>query len=309
MGVTMRRSFPFLAFLLAAIWASGLDCSSQADEQSAQPLPALIATDAPTAKRIDEVLVEMDRGYGGTLVTEPHDAALDSAAFVQRYLRRFAIPNALHDYSYRFERLLDRLYSFPQPLEDISLDADIWAAYRAFEVGTGGAASYKDGGVSQHLASARDVLWLYLGVNAKRITADGKRRMWWIERFCVDAALPRERLARSFAVLEMITSSHETTVTNMLRILPQNTKTLAGAAGLSWFADSLGLGWQTWGIDPQNLPHPASRRGQRRSSSVANRTGMGDRSGKLVGLPAILRGLIVRARGAAFWACERVAAN
>src|SRR6185295_18779131 len=73
----------------------------------------------PQRARIDAVVSELRRGYGGTLVVAPHDDVLDSAAFLAHYLRAFALPDpGIFIYDYRFERILARLSGAPEVLAD-----------------------------------------------------------------------------------------------------------------------------------------------------------------------------------------------
>ena len=81
---------------------------------------------------VDQVIEEMKKGYGGTLVTKKGpDDALDSSFFLSRYLREFSSPenkSSLKDYDYRFERILARASEYPTMLDDPRLD---WDLYRA----------------------------------------------------------------------------------------------------------------------------------------------------------------------------------
>ncbi len=86
-------------FLFLGITLSTLD---------AAPDEIPIHVDDKTAARISEVIKEVESGYGGTLVTSPENPAIDSAAFVERYVEAFKDPTELKSYDYRFERLLAR---------------------------------------------------------------------------------------------------------------------------------------------------------------------------------------------------------
>jgi len=238
---------------MPALVMLGLVALGHAEEAA---LPALIAVDAQQTARIDTVLQEMERNHGGTLVCDPADAALDSAAFVQRYLRRFGGPQNLPDYDYRFERLLSRLSQYPAPLADPRLDHDIWQAYRTYESVTHGATSYRKGDTIHGLDNARDLLWMYLTAQAGPICADPSRRAQWLDRLLVDPGTPAERLARSFAVLQLIAAVRGVHDHPLQVRLANDVALDAGSAGLRWFAERLGLGCIVWGINPATLPRP-----------------------------------------------------
>jgi hypothetical protein len=230
--------------------------SPAASTSDAMNLPPLITVTKHQEERIDSVLTELDRNYGGTLVCDPADAALDSSAFVQRYLRRFASAGPAKTYSYRFERLLARLSQFPGPLDDARLDADIWASFRAYEAEVAAATDPQESFAQHDLTSARDLLWTYLGKHAKRIQADASRKVWWLDRLFVDPATPAQRLAHAFAVLELVEATRNAPDVQSYAPADRKAPPPSGAAGLAWFAGRLEVGWRVWGLDPATLPAP-----------------------------------------------------
>lgn len=214
-----------------------------------------IHVDEETAARISTVIKEVQSGYGGTLVTSPKNPAIDSSAFVERYLGAFKDPAELKNYDYRFERLLARVTKFPDPLEDPRLDDAIWSAYTELEAKQPGKTSYQVGDTVYILDSARDLLWTYLGVQAPEIRKSPERRNWWMERLLAPGT-EVERLARSFAAIHLINQVQEKMVDLIVWDVPRQTEIPTGQAGLNWFADQKSINWTLWGCDPMELAAP-----------------------------------------------------
>ena len=215
-----------------------------------------IQVDEETAARISTVIKELQSGYGGTLVTSPKNPAIDSSAFVERYLGAFKDPTELKSYDYHFERLLARVTQFPDPLEDPRLDGAIWSAYVEFEAKQPGKTSYQVGDTVYILDSARDLLWTYLGVQAPEIRKSPERRKWWMERLLAPGT-EVEQLARCFAAIHLINQVKEKMVDLIVWDVPLQTEIPTGQAGLDWFADQKSIHWTLWGCDPKELAAPS----------------------------------------------------
>jgi len=206
--------------------------------------------------RIEAVLAEMQRNYGGTMVCDPEDAGIDSPAFVERYLEKFGTPGkSMGDYDYRFERLLARVSEYPKALEDARLDEPVWKAYEQFERSQPGKTTYQTGNVVHSLDSARDLFWIYLGTHAEGIKKDAERRKAWMERLLAPAS-ETEELARSFAALQLVSAIQKGSPALVVMDLEKDAKLPAGRGGLDWFADKVKLTWTLWGADPESLPAP-----------------------------------------------------
>lgn len=162
--------------------------------------------------RIDEVIEEVRGGYGGTLVCEPQNDDLDSAAFLAHYLRAFGDPVNFTAYDYQFERILSRLSATPSVLADPQLDWDIWRAYLLYEntvaiVGD----SYKAGPygrfVRHDLDGAKNLLWMHLSNNADAIRASHTRQKWWIDQLTRGLRAPGGRPMRRWYLLQLVSLS------------------------------------------------------------------------------------------------------
>jgi hypothetical protein len=164
---------------------------------------------APTRqKRIDDVIDELRRGYGGTLVCDPHDEALDSAAFLAHYLRAFSSPDAgIRSYDYRFERIMSRLSEHPEALQDRRLDWDIWRAFLVYENFTDGSGHFKAENTIYNLDSAADLLWVYLDLNGHAVKSDKARLAWWIDVLTHDLRAPGGRPLRRWLLLQLVAST------------------------------------------------------------------------------------------------------
>ena len=124
------------------------------------------------------------------LEKSPHPY-MDTPEFMAFFLRAFAeLTEPLHDYVYRFERLMARVSGHMPMLADARLDWDMWRAWLLFENTVNTSNSYKDeyeyngrkDSVISLLTGARELLWNYLSYNADAILKDPKRRAWWIAR-------------------------------------------------------------------------------------------------------------------------------
>ena len=133
--------------LLTTTFVCLVSCDSLtcADEPQKPASKSFALSDAPVIKvdkkkksRINQVIRELKRGYGGTLVVAAPDPVIDSPEFVAYYVRALAEPDdatveGLSSYSYRFERLINRHWSSPEVLKDPRLDWDLWRAFLIFE--------------------------------------------------------------------------------------------------------------------------------------------------------------------------------
>lgn len=164
-------------------------------------------------KRIEEVIGEVRRGYGGTLVTSPPDKVLDSSAFLSAYLRAFAKLDGkgLATYDYRFERILARLSGAEAVLEDARLDWDVWRAFLVYEnrvAAHGDVNEYRSGLIFiKSLDSAKDLLWGYLAHNTKEIRGDNRRLHWWFDAITEGVKAPGGRPLRRWFLLQLLSSS------------------------------------------------------------------------------------------------------
>jgi hypothetical protein len=173
--------------------------------------PDLPAT--PEAKaRIQTVVDELKRGYGGTLVVSGPDDAIDSPPFVSAYLRAFAVPDEkdVQGYDYLFERLLARVAGAPAALDDARLDWDVWRAYLCYEsfvAGTEHYNNYQLGNTIYGLDGAKDLLWIYLGRQAEQIRNDERRRAWWIQAATHGMKPAGNRPLRRWILLQLLSAT------------------------------------------------------------------------------------------------------
>jgi hypothetical protein len=238
--------------------------------------------------RIQTVVDEVNRGYGGTLVTAEPDAAIDSPAFVSRYLRAFAVPDEkdVKSYDYRFERLLARVADDPKALDDPRLDWDVWRGYLCYEsfvAGTDRYNNYQLGNTIYGLDGAKDLLWLYLGRQAEQIRKDERRRTWWIQAVTHGMNPTGGRPLRRWILLQLLSATDTETektvrpeppaddpprrrpgpydvfiegiweidiasTTTPIKPLP------AFADAIKLLAKSQQLKYEVWGIDPKAMP-------------------------------------------------------
>lgn len=239
--MTTNRSILMGALLLGAAAPAG-----------AEPK---IPVEGEALVRIEAVLAEMRRGYGGTMVCAPEDGAIDSPAFVERYLENFGAPAKMGDYDYRFERLLSRVSEFPKALDDARLDEPVWKAYEQLEKRHPGKTTYQTEDVVHSLDSARDLFLIYLGTQAEGIRKDEQRRKAWMERLLTPAS-ETEDLSRSFAAMELVSAIQKESTALVVMDLEKEAKLPAGKAGLDWFADKVKLPWTLWGMEADALPAP-----------------------------------------------------
>ena len=221
----------------------------------AEPEKKAIPVDEKSRARISQVLSEMQKGYGGTLVTSPEDPVIDSAAFVERYLDAFKNPENLKVYDYWFERLLARVTKFPSPLQDPRLDEAVWSAYVTFEGKQPGKTDYQAGDTGYILDSARDLLWTYLGVQASDILETPERREWWMDRL-LSPGTDVEKLVRSFAAIHLMSQTQAKSPDLIVWDVPRETEIPKGPDGLEWFADQKSIRWILWGCNPRALAAP-----------------------------------------------------
>ena len=235
---------------------------------------------------IYQVIDKMKNGYGGTMVCEPSPHPhLDSPEFVSCYLRTFSAPSGkLHEYDYRFDRLLSRLCGAAQTMEDPRLDWDVWRAWLLFENrGSVNDSFESEPGTMETLESSRELLWQYLEWNAAAILTDPQRRTWWITRLTEDMEARGGRPMRRWFLLQLIAASDPTRPVleevpmpeKLVRDVPDMGKIflrqphpldpflhLGGRAGTTppfeealWqMASAVGLGLEIRGVTSRSLP-------------------------------------------------------
>lgn len=257
----------------------------------------LIDADESAQPRISQVLSEMATGYGGTLVCDPEDHAIDSSAFVERYLAKFADPSNLKDYDYRFERLLARVTQFPKSLDDARLDNSIWLAFQTLENKHPGKTGYFHGDTNYILDSARDLMWTYLNVHAQRILNDEHRRSFWRDRLLASTG-ETQQLTQSFALLHLLASTQTATPELTLWDVDSNESIPAGSGGLNWYCHRISSRWITMGFDPEVLPSPrvdniSSGRWER-SNAIDQKSWSAKRTGFDIGYTRLVGQRVVR---------------
>ena len=257
-------------------WAPGCHDKLLGGEFDLAKAPELKVPDAAAA-RIKQVIDEMRRDYGGTLVTAPApDEVLDSVPFLTQYLRAFAKSgHDLSTYNYRFERILDRLSQTPKVLEDKRLDWDIWRAYLEYENFTDGTGIISTDSAISTLNSAQDLLWTYLEMNAKAITSDPERMRWWLTQLTQDLRAPGGRPLRRWFLLLLASSKDTLTDKIMLTekpdaetiqptprypflilesLLEDDKQERPFAKTLEAIAASQQLKYVVWGLNPEKMP-------------------------------------------------------
>jgi hypothetical protein len=191
----------------AAPWGPGCNERRLASTFALEKAPHFEVTPAQQT-RIGEVINELRRGYGGTLVCDPHDEALDSAAFLAHYLRAFSSPDAgISSYDYRFERIMSRLSEYPETLQDARLDWDVWRTFLVYENFTDGSGEFKVENTIYNLDSAADLLWVYLHLNGDTIKRDKARLTWWINVLTDDMRALGGRPLRRWLLLQLVAST------------------------------------------------------------------------------------------------------
>ena len=166
--------------------------------------------------RVDQVISEVEGGYGGTLVTSPPDEVIDSPAFLAHYLRAFSRPpdmtsKGLQTYDYRFERILSRIAGAPRMIEDPNLDWDIWRAYLEYENCLSGSNDYSNADAALSSDCAKDLLWSYLEYNFDAIRANRPRLNKWIDWITTDLHAPGGRPLRRWFLLLLTSLTDEVT--------------------------------------------------------------------------------------------------
>jgi hypothetical protein len=238
--------------------------------------------------RIQTVIDELKRGYGGTLVVSGPDEVIDSSAFVSAYLRAFAVleEKEIKTYDYLFERLLARVAGAPAALDDARLDWDVWRGYLCYEnfvAGTDRYNGYQKGNTVYGLDAAKDLLWLYLSRHAEPIRKDERRRTWWIQAVTHGMNPTGGRPLRRWILLQLLSATDTETektvrpeppaddpprrrpgpydvfieATGEIDIASTTTpiKPLpAFADAIKLLAASQKLKYEVWGLDPKTMP-------------------------------------------------------
>ena len=239
---------------------------------------------------VDRVIAEFKRGYGGTLVVSPGpDKALDSSAFLSRYLREFASldpDGGLKTYDYRFERILARVSTYPVTIDDPRLDWDIWRSVLAYENFSDGTDTYKEGpryeGDSPsvyEVESAKDLAWMYINRHADDLMKDGDRLQWWVDHLVSGLNEPdRSRVHRWFLLqLCALADPHQMpqlppapnpppapgespekpmrkpSPEDPFLVVQEDAKPPSFEEALHKIAGPLGISFEVWGIDPLKM--------------------------------------------------------
>jgi hypothetical protein len=232
---------------------------------------------------VDRVIDEMKKGYGGTLVTtKGMDKALDSSAFLSRYLREFSSlekNRGLKEYDYRFERILARASEYPVMLDDPRLDWDIYRSLLLYEQFSDGTDVYESGqwGESPSLAdldSAKDLAWMYIDHHADGLMKDKNRQKWWIDHLARGLNEPGRRRVNRWILFQLCvladpnrrqqpqptpddsrkTPMRKPSAEDPFLVVKADTKPPAFEDALHMIAGPLGLSFEVWGIDPRKQP-------------------------------------------------------
>lgn len=245
---------------------------------------------------INRVIDEVRGGYGGTLVCEPKNSAIDSSAFLVYYLRAFSNPesNELKWYDYRFERILARLSQFPDTTKDPRLDWDVFRAFLVCERELKGQQYYytEENGqkYGQGLSSPTNLLWSYLDSNADAIFNNAERVKWWTTNLTQGIENSGQYPLRVWYALELVSLLDKPTTKLLaeqeqeaekskendkkgdrddmfptLKPNPYNPFLIIEKKGsapktfkeaIQKVAQSQKLGYECWGIDPDKMPAP-----------------------------------------------------
>ncbi len=230
---------------------------------------------------VDQVIEEMKKGYGGTLVTKKGpDDALDSSFFLSRYLREFSSPenkSSLKDYDYRFERILARASEYPTMLDDPRLDWDVYRALLLYEQFSAGTDQYQSGTgsglVINELDSAKDLAWIYIEHQSDRSLQNTARQRWWVDhlvrgfntssgsrvnrwyllQFCLLADPSRKQISAPTPDDRRKTQTRTPSADDPFLMVQADTKPPAFKDALHMISASLGLSFEVWGIDPGKM--------------------------------------------------------
>ena len=233
---------------------------------------------------VDQVIEEMKKGYGGTLVTKTGpDNTLDSSSFLSRYLREFSsLENrrGLKDYDYRFERILARASEYPTMLDDPRLDWDIYRSlllYEQFSDGTDQCQDRAGNDVVVHeLDSAKDLAWMYIGHQSHELMQNKDRQRWWVDHLVRGFNAPSGSRVNRWYLLQLClladpnrrqispptpgdcdrhkTQTRKPSADDPFLIVQADTKPPAFKDALRMIAGPLGLSFEAWGIDPGKMP-------------------------------------------------------
>jgi hypothetical protein len=230
---------------------------------------------------VDEVVEEMKRGYGGTLVTKAGpDNTLDSSSFLSRYLREFSSPGnkrALKDYDYRFERILARASQYPTMLDDPRLDWDVYRSLLLYEHFSQGSDQYQEemgnGVAIKELDSAKDLAWMYIDRQSEGLMQIKERQRWWVDHLVRGINTPSGDRVNRWYLLQLCVladpsrtrspSSADDHGQKRMRtpsaddpflVVSADKKRPAFEEALHAIAAPLGLSFEVWGIDPGKMP-------------------------------------------------------
>jgi hypothetical protein len=231
---------------------------------------------------VDQVIGEMKKGYGGTLVTKAGpDNTLDSSSFLSRYLREFSSlenKRRLKDYDYRFERILARASEYPAMLDDPRLDWDIYRSLLLYEQFSDGTDQYQDGmgkdAVINELNSAKDLAWMYIEHQSDGLMQDKARQGWWVDHLVREFNAPSASRVNRWFLLQLCfladpnsrqispptpddrrkTQMRKPSADDPFLVVAADTKPPAFKDALHMIAGPLGLSFEVWGIDPEKMP-------------------------------------------------------
>ena len=231
---------------------------------------------------VDQVIEEMKKGYGGTLVTKKGpDNALDSSFFLSRYLREFSTlqnKSRLKDYDYRFEIILARASEYPTMLDDPRLDWDVYRALLSYEQFSADADQYQSGTgsslVFKELDSAKDLAWMYIERQSDRLMHDKARQKWWVDhlvqgihsstrsrvnrwyllQLCFLADPSRKPISEPKPQDNRKTQTRTPSPDDPFLMVLADTKPPAFKDALHMISGPLGLSFEVWGIDPEKMP-------------------------------------------------------
>jgi hypothetical protein len=207
---------------VARTWGVGCNRHLLDGGMFAQASAPELHLDALTKRWVDEVVPELARGYGGTMVvTARGTPGLDSPGFAAAYLRALTPPSVgdtkgYQDYRYCLERLLDRVSSTPAIFESPLLDWEAWRVWLQYENTwpNGNSFTVTEGGntTGYSVTEPMTVMATMIGINAKAIQDSPARRRWWLDRIYEDMDAPGGRPMRKWLLMQFIGSRDTRTV-------------------------------------------------------------------------------------------------
>jgi hypothetical protein len=230
----------------------------------------------------EQVIEEMKKGYGGTLVTRSGpDNTLDTSFFLSRYLREFSSlgnKGGLKHYDYRFERILARASEYPTMLDDSRLDWDIYRSLLLYEQFSDGKDQYSERTGNDvtvnELDSAKDLAWMYLERQSGGLIQNKARQRWWADHLIRGVNTPSGSRINRWYLLQLCaladpnrretssptpdsrqkTQVRKPSADDPFLIVQADTRSPAFKDALHMIAEPLGLSFEVWGIDPGEMP-------------------------------------------------------